>query len=323
MRYTNYNETFKKIYNILKIRTNNNELLNEDDLRVIHSLLSSYYTFFSNEYYYYDYLSYVHYFKRSDFPSYYFDEYDSSSSYGLYDYSYNYIVLFFNNILKETLKESNSVFIINLQILETYFHEFSHCMQYFYIDNNNLESIDDPYFMLQYLLHSMSQHITKNDNSTYDKIYDLIPSERMANIDALKYILYMLKKFEDDERIKKIGISYVSRLLYSEYLSGYEAKEDGSVISSLDAFLQSYLDKTDDEEGILKMEELKSLLGDCISKFEESYEITDEMKMYLGIDIPGYLFDIYKDMFEEYTYDYDRCVDCYIDEHGRILTNRG
>lgn len=271
-RYLSFNETLKKIYFLVKNRSDNNEYISYDDYKIIMDLLCNYYSFIGKENYKYDLFSYLKLHKPEEIPEY--NDFVDAHISGCYYYNKNSIAIINENAY-DNCENINSIHLLNLRALHTFFHEFTHCKQNFLVKNNWPANIQDPYFGIQYILYWLGNYIVFDESSSYWLNHNAVPDERMANIDAANLIINMINSFEDNKFNKELYLSYFNEQLYNYYLHGYNHDlGDSRVEYPIQRFYRNF-------KPLIFKEELKKY----IKELNSSYEVTDIMKMYLGLEI--------------------------------------
>ena len=200
-----------------------------------------------------------------------------SSKTGMISIDYNKLI---------TKKQSDDDLINNLVIVQLLLHEVQHAKEISKLRKKNLESyllklsdlkiienisVSELKLMKKFLNMGLFKSILDMKyKKVYIKLYDLIPAERIAQIDSYKYLLDSLSKYPNFKNnyhnvIERLYFAYIN-----EYLVGYNLQNKNLSIP-LFYYLNSVTYVSEEQRNFI----YKKL--NCLSN-EESLDFEDKMK---------------------------------------------
>ena len=155
------------------------------------------------------------------------------------------------NKLKPKLNKEDYVYLYNLMVLETIFHEMEHVYQeeLKLSSDINLEKsllvLTDPLLFIPELKNSNNNFITRlkirfklrKNYRYYHRNHDLAPIERMGNINTCSKMIELVKNYNQSNEGIDIFYTLISTLLSNQLLKGYKIIGDRTNNPTIDYLL--------------------------------------------------------------------------------------
>ena len=176
-----------------------------------------------------------------------------------------------SGLIKKNKHDNNFILKYNLEFIRYILHEIEHLKESYKMTKYNVESVLIYLSSLSLLL-SNKGSINKN---IYLKLYDIIPAERIADVESYKLLLNSIYNFHDFEKQYEEVVNYIYRNYVFEYYKGY--KKFSHDTSPFIIYLTEISNR-----GILSIDDLKPLEELCN---KENLTIEEKMKYGLPVDL--------------------------------------
>ena len=213
---------------------------------------------------------------------------------------------------KMTCENDSSMLAANLDIVAILLHEISHLEEFNKIKRKDLEAIllnaSDLVFFENLAISRLKKYrfflsdsfyttlIIKLQQKLYLKIYDKIPSERLANINAYRKLYESISSYQRFDELYQDAYYAVKHSLIEQYFLGYDKILNGSdcynvpLVDYFKFIKQEHLL----EEFNFYSKDLTQFLDNCSSEF------TLEERMRFGLPITSYeTNDLSKTLFKK------------------------
>ncbi len=294
---------YKEIFDILVRETRSDKLLDENALREI------FYLFVNNN----KINNYVSDFEIEDLGK------DNFGHYSMFEG-----IIRINTQAIINYYESYPLYIINLYILKTFFHELYHACQVKQFDNKNLFASKYPLVQLEYLLNYIAIRYTcmcsycytdlekdeieylkllnieyKKDfylnlKAYYDYYHDYIIQERFSDLDSLRLLNSIISTCDDNNVRKEETLKVITLELTDLYLTGYELDEkNNDYITPLENYVE-----------IFKLDNYTSTLDGILDRVFRKSDLSNTTKYRYGLKLNNAVIDKTKALHDEL----DNCI---------------